>query len=117
MKKQGRSCILKDIHIGEEIKKKIKERGMSYTEFARRIHCERATLYHLFKCKSIDTERLILISEILNYDFIHTLYFPDIESVESLATSGPKLYIAVELPENHPAIESLPEGFIKLIKK
>lgn len=47
---------------------------MPYREFARRINCERQTLYHLFKCRSIDVERLMLISRVLGYDFLRNVY-------------------------------------------
>ena len=71
----------KEVHVGAAIKRIVEKRGLSYAEFARLIHCERATVYHLFKCKSIDVERLLLISEILEYDFIHELYFHGLPSV------------------------------------
>lgn len=63
-----------DIIIGEIIRRKLDESGISYTEFAKRIHCERQSLYYLFKCKSIDIERLMLISKALDYDFIKHIY-------------------------------------------
>lgn len=112
---------LKNIHIGSEIRKRLDDSGMSYAEFARRIHCERATLYHLFKCKSIDVERLILISEVLQYDFFHELYFSErtaaADGVVGTVGAKPRVYIAVELEEKSLNLESLPDGFIELIKK
>ncbi len=66
-----------DIIIGEIIRRKLDESGISYTEFAKRIHCERQSLYYLFKCKSIDIERLMLISKALNYDFIKHIYLEE----------------------------------------
>lgn len=47
---------------------------MPYKDFAHFINCERQSLYYLFSCRSIDIERLILIGNILNYDFIRNVY-------------------------------------------
>lgn len=47
---------------------------MSYAEFARRLHIERTTVYSIVRSKSIDIERLIRISQILDYDFISLVY-------------------------------------------
>lgn len=47
---------------------------MPYKEFARRINCERHSLYYLFGCRSIDVERLMLISRVLGYDFLSNVY-------------------------------------------
>jgi hypothetical protein len=38
------------------------------------LNCERSTVYNIVKRKSIDIDRLIQISEILDYDFFHTYY-------------------------------------------
>ncbi len=67
-----------NIHIGKEIREVLDKSGMSYTEFAHKIHCERQSLYYLFKSKSIDVERLALISKVLNYNFL-MLYIADLE--------------------------------------
>lgn len=64
----------KDIYIGKIIQQKVDERGISYAEFARKIHCARTSLYHIFNSKNIDVERLLLISEVLEYDFINEIY-------------------------------------------
>ncbi|MCM1517614.1 MAG: helix-turn-helix domain-containing protein [Pseudoflavonifractor sp.] len=61
-------------HIGHIIKAKLDESGMPYKEFARRINCERQSLYYLFGCQSIDVERLMLISRVLGYDFLSNVY-------------------------------------------
>ena len=62
------------IYIGRLIQQRVDELGLTYAEFARRIHSSRTNLYRLFNCKSIDVERLLLISEVLDYDFIHEIY-------------------------------------------
>jgi transcriptional regulator with XRE-family HTH domain len=63
------------IHIGEIIYQKVKERGMTVSEFAKAIHCNRSRIYtSVFHCHSIDIERLILISGVLHHDFIAEFY-------------------------------------------
>lgn len=62
------------VNIGELIRRRLDESEITYTEFARKIHCERQSLYYLFKCKSIDVDKLILISKVLNYDFLRRHY-------------------------------------------
>ena len=62
-----------DVHYGREIRKKLKEHGMSVAEFARRIHCSRNNVYSIFKRKYLNTGSLEKISTVLNFDFIHDL--------------------------------------------
>ena len=59
--------------IGKEIKRVHKERGMTISEFAKRINTHRRNDYDIFERKSIDTSLLLKISKILSYDFF-TLY-------------------------------------------
>lgn len=67
----------KDVHIGSEIERVIRERGIAVSCFAELIHCNRSNAYDLFKRKSIDIDTLIRISEVLEYDFIKEVYYPD----------------------------------------
>ena len=64
----------KDVHIGTEIRRVLQEKNMSVTEFAKRICCHRKNVYDIFTRKTLDIDRIITISEILGYDFIHELY-------------------------------------------
>lgn len=65
----------KTTHIGKAIKQKVGERGMPITEFAKAIHCTRHYVYaSIFPAQNIDIERLLLISEVLHYDFIAEFY-------------------------------------------
>ena len=64
---------------------------MTITEFAQGIDRERTTIYDIFERKSIDTELLIKISQVLNYDFIHEVYFPD---------TSQKVQIIIEVDRN-----------------
>jgi predicted transcriptional regulator len=65
---------INDVHIGTLISLRLKERSMTIATFAKRIHCDRTTVYYLLKQKSIDVEKMILISQILDYDFLHEIY-------------------------------------------
>ena len=67
----------KGTHIGAAIERKIRERGMTYAEFARRLNVDRTTVYNIVRGNSIDTERLMRISKILEHDFIKLFYETD----------------------------------------
>ena len=58
-----------EVHIGAKIKEKLLQNGMSIETFAHNIFKDRSTVYNIFNRKSIDTELLILISKVLNYNF------------------------------------------------
>jgi len=97
------------IHIGLKIRDVLTERGMTITEFAGRINRERTTVYSIFDRKSIDIDLLIKISEALDFDFIHEVYFPkDTKKISS------KLLIAVEIEKNDLEGFFLPEGVGRL---
>lgn len=57
------------MHIGNKIQEVIRERGMSVPAFASAIHCTRGNVYKILGKSSIDTELLLKISEVLEYDF------------------------------------------------
>ena len=63
------------IAIGEYIKKVLKEKGMSVTDFGKRINTHRRNIYDIFERKSIDTGLLQKISEVLEHDFFQ-YYIP-----------------------------------------
>jgi|GEM_PF-5612780 len=65
---------IKKIHIGELIDAKLRDKKMSYAEFARLINVDRTTVYNIVRSKSIDIDRLLLISKVLNYNFIEEVY-------------------------------------------
>jgi predicted transcriptional regulator len=68
---------MKDIHLGSLIRQKLSENSMSIQDFSDKINCHRTTVYDIFKRKSIDIEQLIRISKVLDFDFIHEIYFKD----------------------------------------
>ena len=70
---------MKKIHFGLLIKEKLEERGMSVAKFAKAIHCSRTNVYNIFERESLDVKQLILISKILEYDFIREVYLNDVD--------------------------------------
>ena len=63
------------IHIGELIEKELHRQERSVTWFVNKLYCDRSNVYSIFKRQSIDTDLLLRISLILNYNFfIHYLY-------------------------------------------
>jgi len=61
----------------------MEERKISISQFAKAIRCSRANVYNIFSAKSIDTDRLILISNVLDYDFLGEYFFKDISTTNS----------------------------------
>lgn len=57
------------INIGSKIKGIVTKKGMTVSEFGRRINKSRENVYSIFKRKSIDTALLTTISKILEHDF------------------------------------------------
>ena len=99
----------KDIYIGQLIQQRLDETHMSYAEFARRIHVARSSLYRIFASKSIDVERLLLISSVLDYDFLHNVY---------LAHAPSRLLPRLELPirDGHIVLDELPTALVRLLR-
>lgn len=64
----------KEIHIGTVIKQRLGESQLTVSQFAELIHCDRTTVYDIFKRKSIDVDRLVHISRALDYNFLWEVY-------------------------------------------
>jgi len=62
-----------DNHIGQQIKIVIEQKGITITEFAKRINKSRENVYSIFTRKTIDTGLLAVISDVLDYDFFKNL--------------------------------------------
>ena len=62
-----------NLHIVRLIKTVFERSGMTVSEFARQLNCERTNIYTIFKRKSIDVELLINISKILRYNFFEDI--------------------------------------------
>lgn len=102
----------KDIYIGKLIQQKVDERGISYAEFARQIHCARTSLYHIFNSKNIDVERLLLISEVLQYDFINEVYLRKLKQPDDQAP-----YIVIPFKDKGIDTSDIPQTLLELLKK
>ena len=57
------------LHIGNLIKEELEKQERTVSWFARKLCCDRSNVYKLFKRSTIDTELLLRVSKILNYDF------------------------------------------------
>jgi len=99
---------IRNIHIGSIVEEKFKEKSMTITEFADKIHRERSTVYSIFARKSIDIELLIDISKALDYDFIRKVYYDE--------ETSPTVFIAVKTHEDELKKWNLPQEFIRLVK-
>lgn len=60
---------IKNIHIGKQIKAKLKEQGRTSVWLASQIPCTPNHLYKIYANPSINTDLLIRISNILDYNF------------------------------------------------
>ena len=80
-----------NVHIGHLIKSVFDESGMSVSELARQLHCERTNVYTIFKRRTVDVELLAMLSEILNHNFLD-----DAMRLYGLtATFSPKLNLCI----------------------
>ena len=90
---------MKDIHIGSIIKKVFDEKSMTIAEFSRRINRERTTVYDIFQRKSIDTDLLLKISEVLDYEFLREVFLQERASASSGAATEKNETAKFDLPE------------------
>lgn len=83
------SIVIKKVHIGHEIAKRINQLGISRSEFARRVGMLQQHVKALLDKQSLDTERLSKICEALDYNFF-TLYCDSvsINAYRSAVTTG-----------------------------
>ncbi len=80
------------MHIGHLIKDVFDEKGMSVTEFARRINCARPNVYSIFERYDIGVEQLIDISEALDHNFLD-----DVQLKSGLESQLPTRQLNVQL--------------------
>ena len=64
------------IHIGKLIETELRKQERSVSWFARKIYCDRSTVYAIFQRQSIDTQMLLKISQVLNHNFFE--YYNDV---------------------------------------
>ena len=68
-----RISMTKELHIGQTIQEKLREKERTVAWFARKLCCIRSNVYKIFKKQSIDTALLLRISIILEED-LFSLY-------------------------------------------
>ncbi len=65
------------MHIGKLIKQKVEERHKTVVWLARELSCHRSNVYKIYEKSSIDTDVLLRLSRILDYDFF-SLYTEEV---------------------------------------
>ena len=60
---------IREVHIGNVIKAKLKEQGRTSAWLAKQIPCTPNHLYKIYSKTSINTNMLVRISKILDYNF------------------------------------------------
>jgi transcriptional regulator with XRE-family HTH domain len=63
-----------DIHIGKKIQFVFTQSGLTVSQFARLLGVQRTRIYSIFESKTIDTDLLCKISDVLHYDFLTEVY-------------------------------------------
>ena len=56
-------------HIGQLIKEAVRRQGRGPKWLSEQIHCSRINVYNIYRCRSLNTELLYKISEVLGEDF------------------------------------------------
>ena len=56
-------------HIGQLIKEAMQRQGRGPKWLSEQIHCSRINVYNIYRCKSLNTELLYKIAEVLDEDF------------------------------------------------
>lgn len=88
-----------NIHIGQLIKERFDASGMTISSFAEAIHKTRTTIYDIFKRQSIDMELLMLISDVLDYDFIERIYMMRKDQTDE--SKKKRYFVCVEVNEKN----------------
>ncbi|MBR5912554.1 MAG: hypothetical protein IKZ55_11265 [Bacteroidales bacterium] len=84
-----------NVHIGQLVKSVFDKSGMTVSELARQLHCERTNVYTIFKRRTVDVELLAMLSIILNHNFLD-----DAMRLYGLtATFSPKLNICLDFED------------------
>jgi len=76
-----------EIHIGNKIRFIFDQSGLTVSQFARLLGVQRTRIYTIFESKTIDTDLLCKISEVLHFDFLTEVYIKKRESVNQNPTT------------------------------
>jgi transcriptional regulator with XRE-family HTH domain len=102
-----------EVHIGQIIKSVFDESGMTVSELARCLSCERTNVYTIFRRRTVDVELLARLSEILNHNFLEDA----IRQYRLDTTHMPKLNLSVTFA-NLPAEKiMLLAQFLEILEK
>lgn len=79
------------VHIGQELRRKVKESHIPITRFASMVGCTPKTIHAVFKRPSMDTMLLRKCSEVLRYDFfaLYTNELAFLRAASANATADP----------------------------
>ena len=61
------------VNVGQRIKDELERQERTVSWLARKLNCNRSTVYRIFSKNSIDTLMLAQISKILNFNFMQLL--------------------------------------------
>lgn len=82
---------LKEIHLGEAIRKRVEEIGITKTEFGRRIGVPQQHVNRIFERDTMETKRLIKVCRALEFNFFALFceLSPKVEAHMSAVSLGP----------------------------
>lgn len=108
---------LEEIHIGEEIRKKVQDIGLSDAEFGRRINTSRQNAQSIYERKSVDILLLSKICKALDFDFL-SFYKDDKEqkSIDNLPKKKAKVVIELELNDDDILKLGLKDKVLQILK-
>lgn len=78
------------VHIGKEIEKVIKQKGISVSFLAKKINKSRTVIYNIFERESIDSSLLYKISIVLETNFFKLYSFSDLPNIEENISTSEK---------------------------
>jgi plasmid maintenance system antidote protein VapI len=97
-----------EIHIGNKIQLVFAQSGLTVSQFARMLEVHRPKIYNIFESKTIETDLLCKISDVLHYDFLLEVY---LKKREAANHNPPTININFQV-----TLEKLGD-FIKFINK
>jgi len=76
-----------EIHIGKKIQQVFNQSGLTVSQFARMVEVNRYKIYNIFESKTIETDLLCKISDVLHFDFLLEVYIKKRETVNQTPTT------------------------------
>lgn len=75
------------IHIGKLIRKRVEEQHLTVVWLANHLSCTRTNVYKMFERYSVDTEVLMKLSIVLDFDFF-SLYSDELVEYKKIEKRG-----------------------------